>query len=701
MISKIAHLMIHDSHHSQKAGEILIQPSSENPEVQLIIIIEIDSNKQEDYSFIEQFISHAYQALEEAHLAAGEKILEKVLHYLNENIPQFIPNPKRWLERLHCLVAVLTDGHLYFSAFGKIKIFLIKPTLIKDINTRTEEAENKIFSYTLSGEIKPEDKILLTTESLINYISLEKIKKTISTLPPKSAVAHLNNILQSTPPEVSFFFIVLQAGKKLIEIEESEKILPTKLSAPVTSKNSLDQLLTVEKETEKILTPPSFFESIRERIKKKTLVFSFSRKKFLEKIYLILPSPYKVKKFGELSKNKFKNILPYLSSPTKLKEGFKSLVVNISEKYKKLSKINKFLVIITVIILLLLTQNLIWQTRRQSLMKSEEKYQQLLGEIENKQNGIEASLIYNDTFRAKQLLTEIREILKELPTNTKKRQARNEEIIAKVQTFSEKVWKITNITEPSVLVDFVQLDPATQIQQIAINNQLLYAFGSTNQLFTVNLENKETKTFNDFELMLFNLRFWPRAKQIVGHTAEHKFYSLEENQSKEIPITLPADLKQIDDLDFYLDKMYILDKDSSQVYRFTQSSVGFVALKKWITDKTNINQGVSLAVDGYLYILLDNGQILRFASGKKTDFPEIIVEPTLTSATKIYTDTELNNIYLLDPTNKRFIILNKEGELIGQYYSDKFDNLKDIIIKEKEKKAYLLNGNNLFVVSIL
>ena len=270
MPSKISHLVIHDPHHSHKAGEILIQPSTVNPENNLILLTEIDSNTEQDYLFIEQLINLACQTLENEKLANAEKTLETILNQVNELVPQIMPKQKNWLNRFHCLIAIFSEAKLYFSTFGKIGVFLVRPTVIKKITSqRDNESETKIFSYTLSGELKQDDKLLISTASLTNFISLDKIKKIISTLPPKSAVAHLNNILQSTPPEISFFFTILQSGRTADEINEVEALRPTRLSAPTTSKNSIDQLISLGKETEKILTPPSLFQSLAEKLRQR------------------------------------------------------------------------------------------------------------------------------------------------------------------------------------------------------------------------------------------------------------------------------------------------------------------------------------------------------------------------------------------------------------------------------------------------
>jgi hypothetical protein len=700
MPAKIADLIIHDPHQSRKAGDVFVESLPENPEKNLVVLIEIDSNRPEDAQFIEQFINLAYSAFEKAKLMTAEKTLENILYQLNDAIPQFLPRSRRWLEQFHCLVAVFEQGFLHFSTFGKIKIFLIKPTSIKNIGAKAEEAVNKIFSFTLNGEIKHEDKILITTENLINYLSLEKIKKTIATLPPKSAVAHINNILQSTPPEVSFFSIVLQNDYQPESEKEQEIPLLIKLRTPKTSKNSLDQLITVEKETEKILTPPSFWLLFKAGLKKKNL-FGWLNKNNLSKLIILLTAgSKKIKQFILWLIIKLKTIWPYLKSFSKLKELLISWWRNLIQFFQGLSKKNKILIGVLVVFLLVFSQNLIWKSRQQTKIKNEQQYQQLLTDIENKGNGIEAALIYNDTFRAKQLLAEVKQLAQKLPNEIKNKNPNKDEIAQKIEALNQRVWKIDNLNDPAVLADFQSADTAINLKNIVVNNKSLMAFGDNNQIFNVNLDNRKIESLAEANLTLFNPRLLNAKGQVIAQNAQNKFYTFNGTKTQEMLAKLPTTLKQIDDFNLYVDKLYLLDRGSNQIYRLINSGKTFVSPKSWITDKTSVANGVSLAIDGLVYVLTDNGQIIRFSSGKKDDLPQISIDPALTSGQKIFTNVDSKNLYILDKANKRLISLNKAAELQKQYYSDKFDDLKDVFVNEKDKKIYLLNGNKIFLIPL-
>ena len=114
-----------------------------------------------------------------------------------------------------------------------------------------------------------------------------------------------------------------------------------------------------------------------------------------------------------------------------------------------------------------------------------------------------------------------------------------------------------------------------------------------------------------------------------------------------------------------------------------------------------MTNAVSLAVDGSIYVLNSAGQILKFYGGElETTFTLDAMDPNLSAATKIYTTDQTQGLYVLDPNNKRVVVLTKDGDIKNQYFSDTFDNLRDISVDETSDKIYLLNGTKVLSVDI-
>ncbi|MCD6470962.1 hypothetical protein J7K86_00290, partial [bacterium] len=166
------------------------------------------------------------------------------------------------------------------------------------------------------------------------------------------------------------------------------------------------------------------------------------------------------------------------------------------------------------------------------------------------------------------------------------------------------------------------------------------------------------------------------------------------------PISLASSFPnlQIKDIASYSESLYILDSKDSQILKYTKTIDGFAKEIKWLQEEANLNNAISIAIDGSIYILKRDGEVIKFYKGKKVKFSLEKIYPKLTDAIKIYTNADLKYIYILDPTNKRLVIFKKDGRLKEQLISSKFNDLKDFAISRNEKIIWFLNGNTILRV---
>jgi len=714
MPHKIGKLIIHDPYRANQVGEILIQSGADTGQPDLFILLEVDSNTPADLNFIQIFLETAYEAYENSQLNLPDRMLEKILQALNEKLLPGAPKNFDWSKKLHAFIGLVLADEIYFSAVGKTYVYLIKNNQLKDILGKTQIPEKGfIFDSTLSGQVQPEDRLLVTSESLTNYISLEKIKKIAATLPPSSAVAHLGNILEAVPPNVSFLTFIIEFTGITQVSNEPEKSNPRKLSIPTGSHNSMQQLLKTQAETEKILTPPSLIDLLKESLKK--CAFKAYEPKITADRQPSQVSPrrslnFKMLSFKQLAApgwlkhfNWLKTGWLFLMDKNSRQQTFKIIndwLIKILKKFNRLSKANKILVVLTVVLVLLFSQSLIWQEKRLNLLKGREIYKNLLTQIDDKQTAIEASLIYSDSLRAKQLLAEINNLLGQLPHQSKEEIKKYEELDQQYQKTFARVWKQTKVLEPVSLINFRDINLTAEISHLGFKDNYLYGFNNTDQLFAVNINDGQTLVLDKFNLKSVDAELFAKTNSLIVSTGDRQFYSVNQNELQKVEVALPGQLQSLDALAFYLDKMYLLDKTARQIYRLTANGKNFSNSRNWLKEDLPLENSQALALDGFLYLLQNDGTILKLGSGQKQALINPVIEPKFNEPTKIYTSEGGQNIFILDPRNKRLVIISKNGELRHQYYSEQFNNLKDFIIQEDQKKAYLLNGAQVFVLGL-
>lgn len=109
-----------------------------------------------------------------------------------------------------------------------------------------------------------------------------------------------------------------------------------------------------------------------------------------------------------------------------------------------------------------------------------------------------------------------------------------------------------------------------------------------------------------------------------------------------------------------------------------------------------------MAIDGSIYLLNSDGLIDKFRTGRKVlEFLTESPSDLISDSAEIYIKPEFEYIYVIDSNKNRIVLFDKiSGKLVRQYISDKFNDLKNIIIDREEKKIYILNGDRVFEVGI-
>ncbi|PIQ05089.1 MAG: hypothetical protein COW72_03015, partial [Candidatus Nealsonbacteria bacterium CG18_big_fil_WC_8_21_14_2_50_37_10] len=119
----------------------------------------------------------------------------------------------------------------------------------------------------------------------------------------------------------------------------------------------------------------------------------------------------------------------------------------------------------------------------------------------------------------------------------------------------------------------------------------------------------------------------------------------------------------------------------------------------WLAQKTKkAIDGKSIAVDGSVWILNKDNSILRYYAGNFQETITLNIFPYPKDFSKIFASPQLPYLYLLEPVQNRLVIVNKQGRVIQQFQSQKFDNLLDFAVSKDGKTIWLLNGLKVYKV---
>lgn len=146
----------------------------------------------------------------------------------------------------------------------------------------------------------------------------------------------------------------------------------------------------------------------------------------------------------------------------------------------------------------------------------------------------------------------------------------------------------------------------------------------------------------------------------------------------------------------YLGNIYLLDKTARQILKF---AVGDFTKTNYLSlGNSELENASALTIDGSIYVLLDSGDIRKFTKGQTDKFIISDLDKPFSKPTRIFTDTDTTNIYVLDNGNSRIVVLSKEGGYVSQYQATILKSSRDFEIREKDKKIYVLNQQKIWEI---
>lgn len=108
----------------------------------------------------------------------------------------------------------------------------------------------------------------------------------------------------------------------------------------------------------------------------------------------------------------------------------------------------------------------------------------------------------------------------------------------------------------------------------------------------------------------------------------------------------------------------------------------------------------SLAIDWSIYVLYNEGRIINLYNGKETPFSYSWPAEMIKDVSKLYTNVDYLNIYLLDPVNSKIMVLGKAkdwAEFKRQYVFEK-ERINSFTINKDEQEMLVLWEHTLYKV---
>ena len=155
----------------------------------------------------------------------------------------------------------------------------------------------------------------------------------------------------------------------------------------------------------------------------------------------------------------------------------------------------------------------------------------------------------------------------------------------------------------------------------------------------------------------------------------------------------------------YLGNFYLLDSQLNQILKYIPTPEGYSQSPiHWLKPETEVDLAgaVDMAIDGYIYVLLADGTILKFAAGQQLPFEQAEIDRPLRSPTAIFAAVETEHLYVADTGNERIVQFTKDGRFMRQFLPKEgaFAQLRGLFVDEAEGRLYFTSGSKLYMASI-
>lgn len=604
-----------------------------------------------------------------------EQAFKEALKAANEFLEGEAKNGNvNWLGNLNFAVLQIQDFVLNFSKFGKIRVLLMRGGEMINIGTNIEFQDLepyplKVFSNIASGKIALDDRILVVTNDTFSILLGENILKDLALVSSeeqlKKALRPKEDVLIQTPG-IALFALIKEAmqPRELFTFQKKPKAFSfSKMLEPYRAKVRKIKSLKIQ--------------SVFPRM-------TFPRIKFFR------PKPAKA------LTRKPKDLL---IKPRQWLKSITDLAVFSKRLKKELQSLtfNKSFIFIPILILLLVSGFLIFEKQKEEEMQSSRA---ILNQVNDLKTKAESALIFKHEELANNLFQEAWRLV--LPQTLSKTPLQEEALTLKdsIEKSLAPLNKLEIVAEPQTILDFKDRNLKFIPQKMLILGPDFYLFNpvySTLYRATINQTEITVRSLESNRnlklgtVSLDNPVFFSEPNILIRYPPEGEF--LKKN------LALAYSDFNFYDFTGYQSNLYFLDDQNGEIVKYTHllsSPVPTVWLKP---DAKKAIASKSIATDGNIWILTRDNKIDRYYGGLYEATVEPQIFPYLKKPTKIWVASNLPYLYILEPAQKRIIVLTKSGQVVKQYQSEFFDDLNDFGVSKEGNAIYLLNGMKVYKIS--
>ena len=684
-----------------------------------------------------------------------EDIFESVLTKVNQALVDFLDEERLRLnpETANFTLGVIYNNKLYFSTYGRNKAFLIyrrqgdyeilnvetmardggaidiKPELNED-GEPLEQPVTKIFSSVINGEIPPYSYFLFTNEALPEYLSHGEMVNIITKLPPMVAAEQIKNFLKSVNSFVPFLGIIIKSniGGTLAEnfdrdedqqpARQLAETFPPRQTATRKAQSSISHLNYTEQKTEKMLSSAgaislkgiarglkNLFARLKPPAKEKKAILTYH-----EDGTAITPAPQEKHHLNLPLRNSFMTRKKISFKRLGARDGksikifFKRLLLiftpsfwsnlfgGLKSWFSSLNRNNKLMMLAGTALIVVLIFSVSITRRNNQHQTADNQFTAVAASVKEKQGDIFRYAAVDNISSALGVLNQALTDLEQTQPYSEEKIAEKDALRQELLTENDRIQKIVRINNPEEIFNVISVEAgATAASVTTVDGQIYVADKNQANLYTLNLLDKQ---IGSFSLPSSASLSRPVVYEGVAYYLAGGEELVAISNGEASIINVNQEVSPGSPIGFYNNRLYVLDKDANQIFRYNKSGNSFGSRTNWSGNDNNFSDASDIGIDGDIYVAQENGDLMRYHIGAKQDYKSTTIEPAIRADRLIVGPEASDNNYLLDSRNQRLLVISKGGTLEKQYLFNQA--VDDFTLSEDKQTIFILSGNKVF-----
>lgn len=577
--------------------------------------------------------------------------LEATLQVANEEVAKLEESVGEWVWDTNIVVAIFSQEELHISVSGRGEVYLVRSGQIVNVAEGLAEgnnrAEKKLFLSIASGQLQKHDICLASTSNLSRFIKPKQLATVIKdSRTTKEVVGALVKQLELPSKQLLNLAVIMMSTAEELGAQMAELT-----TIAHKGKNQFKKLLSKaiswlkKHEVGKMPKGPDLDKEVSEELAQKKQSIAHSLSSF---------------------KHRLKKTLYIIRSKRSLKDTAHSLGMTLPQQKKQRKAL-----IITAVICVLILLGAIGAINKNKRAHNEELavvFEDMLAD----RQAAETRRLF-DKEGAKHLLSNAAKLAAQL----EEADYRSFEVsgeLAKINLILDDISDISRVRSIKVYNDLKKEVSKPSPHGMLYQDNNIYVY-ENRHIYKVLIDKIESYPLLATDEEIIAATTFKYNKSFLFLTSAGKLYEFKNNTVKEIVHPGGGSWPTAQAITEYSESrnIYLLDAANNEIWSYRATADGFSSPARKNTVKSDIKDAHGMVVDGNIYILKSNGEVIKTYGGSPRTFALKNLPDGLGSATKILTNIAQDHVYFLFPQGRSIVKTDKRGLYIKQYLIEDAD----------------------------